>query len=82
MMLDDHWRRIGGNMQSARSKVVKATGATDKAAGGNQPHVQNIRLVEDTRSGAGAPGFDLRYGWVPAIAILIVLYATIAFFFD
>jgi len=61
---------------------VKATGATDKASGGNQPHVQNIRLVEDTRSRAGAPGFDLRYSWVPAIAILIVLYATIAFFFD
>ena len=62
--------------------MVKATGATDKAPGGNQPHVQNIRLVEDTRSRAGAPGFDLRYGWVFAIAILIVLYVTIAFFFD
>jgi hypothetical protein len=62
--------------------VVKATGATDKASVGNQPHVQNIRLVEDTRSRAGAPGFDLRYSWVFAIAILIVLYVTIAFFFD
>jgi hypothetical protein len=82
MMFDGHWRRIVGNMQNAGSKVVKATAATDKAADGNQPHVQNIRLVEDTRSRAGAPGFDLRYSWVPAIAILIVLYATIAFFFD
>jgi hypothetical protein len=48
----------------------------------NQPHVKNVRLVQDTRSRAGAAGFDMRYGWVPAIALLIALYAVVTLFFD
>ena len=47
-----------------------------------QPHVENVRLVEETRSGEAAAGFDLRYAWIPAIALLIALYAIVALFFD
>ena len=65
---------------------MKATGATDKAGlntpPDDQPHVKNVRLVADTSSQGGAAGFDMRLAWVPAIAVLIVLYATITLFFD
>src|SRR5262249_54864164 len=30
----------------------------------DQPDVKNVRLVKDTCSRAGAPGFDMRYGWI------------------
>jgi len=43
-------------------------------------HVKNVRLVRDTRSRAGAPGFDMRYAWVPAIALLVAIYAFVSFF--
>ena len=58
---------------------MKATEATDKSH--DQPHVEkNVRLVEETRSGAGAPGFDMRLAWVPAIVVLLAIYAVIRFF--
>ena len=60
--------------------MVKATGATDKSH--DEPHVENVRLVRDTESRAGGPGFELHYGWVPAIALLIALYAVVTLFFD
>jgi hypothetical protein len=60
---------------------VKATTATDKPHH-NQPSVENVRLVEDSKSRATAPGFDMRYGWIPAIALLVVLYALVTLFFD
>ena len=57
---------------------MKATGATDKSD--DEPHVKNVRLVKATDSRAGAAGFDMRYAWVPAIALLIAIYAFVSFF--
>jgi hypothetical protein len=58
---------------------VKATGATDKPH--DEPHAKNVRLFVDTRSRAGAAGFDMRYAWVLAIALLVAIYAFVSFFF-
>jgi len=57
---------------------VKVTEAIDKSL--DEPHVKNVRLVKDTDSRAGAPGFDMRYAWVPAIALLIAI-GVVSFFF-
>ena len=57
---------------------MKVTEAIDKSL--DEPHVKNVRLVKDTDSRAGAPGFDMRYAWVPAIALLIAI-GVVSFFF-
>ena len=60
--------------------MVKATGATGKSH--HEPNVKNVRLVKTTRSRAGAPGFDMRYGWIFAIMLLIAVWAMVTTFFD
>jgi hypothetical protein len=44
--------------------------------------MKNVRLVKDTHSRAGAPGFDMRYGWIFSIMLLIAVWAMVTTFFD
>ncbi|MGB7674186.1 MAG: hypothetical protein WBM31_24390, partial [Pseudolabrys sp.] len=48
----------------------------------DQPHVKNVRLVDETKSQAGVTGFNMHYGLVLATATLITLYAAASVFFN
>jgi hypothetical protein len=48
----------------------------------DQPHVKNVRLVDETKSQAGVTGFNMHYDLVLAIATLITLYAAASVFFN
>ena len=40
--------------------------------GENIPHVENVRLIRDSRSHAGVPGFSSRFAFVFSLGLLVL----------